>query len=43
LISSPNDLQCLVGARVRVAIRVRECDGIQIPKIVSISPPAGER
>jgi hypothetical protein len=42
LISSPDDLQCLVGARVRVAIRVRKCDGIQIPKIVSILPPAEE-
>jgi hypothetical protein len=42
-ISSPHDLQRLVGARVRVAIGVRECDGIQIPKIISILAPAEER
>ena len=42
-ISSPDDLQLLVGARVRVVIRVRECDGIQVPKIASILPPAEER
>jgi hypothetical protein len=24
-------------------IRVRECDGIQVPKIASILPPAEER
>ena len=39
-ISSPDDLQLLVGARVRVVIRVRECDGIQVPVIASILPPA---
>jgi hypothetical protein len=42
-ISSPDDLQLLEGARVRVVIRVRECDGIQEPKIASILPPAEER
>jgi hypothetical protein len=42
-ISSLDDLQLLVGARVRVVIRVRECDGIQVPKIASILPPAEER
>jgi hypothetical protein len=42
-ISSPDDLQLLVGARVRVVIRVRECDGIQVPEITSISLPAVER
>ena len=39
-ISSPEDLQLLVEARVRVVIRVRECDGIQVPVIASILPPA---
>jgi hypothetical protein len=43
LISSPDDLQLLVGARVRVVIRVQECDGIQVPKIASILLPAEER
>src|SRR5262245_39388287 len=43
LISSPDDLQFLVGARVRVVIRVRERDGIQVPEITSILPPAEER
>ena len=42
-ISSPDDLQLLVGARVRVVIRVRERDGIQVPEIASILPPAEER
>jgi hypothetical protein len=42
-ISSPDDLQPLVGARVRVVIRVRERDGIQVPEITSILPPAEER
>jgi hypothetical protein len=42
-ISSPNDLQRLVGVRVRVVIRVRERDGIQVPEITSILPPAEER
>jgi hypothetical protein len=42
-ISSPDDLQRLVGARVRVVIRVRERDGIQVPEIASILPPAEER
>jgi hypothetical protein len=42
-ISSPDDLQLLVGARVRVVIRVREHDGIQVPEISSILPPAEER
>lgn len=42
-ISSPDDLQFLVGARVRVVIRVRERDGIQVPEIASILPPAEER
>jgi hypothetical protein len=42
-ISSPDDLQLLVGARVRVVIRVRECDGIQVPKIASILAPAEKR
>jgi hypothetical protein len=41
-ISSPDDLQCLVGARVQVAIRVKERDGIQVPEIASILPPAQE-
>jgi hypothetical protein len=41
-ISSPDDLQCLVGARVRVAIRVKERDGVQVPEIASILPPAQE-
>ena len=39
-ISSPDDLQLLLGARVRVVIRVRERDGIQVPEIASILPPA---
>ena len=42
-ISSPDDLQLLVGARVRVVIRVRERDGIEVPEITSILPPAEER
>ena len=42
-ISSPDELQLLVGARVRVVIRVRERDGIQVPEIASILPPAEER
>ena len=42
-ISSPDDLQLLVGSRVRVVIRVREHDGIQVPEITSILPPAEER
>ena len=42
-ISSLDDLQLLVGARVRVVIRVRERDGIQVPEIASILPPAEER
>jgi hypothetical protein len=42
-ISSPDDLQLLVGARVRVVIRVQERDGIQVPEIASILPPAEER
>jgi len=42
-ISSPDDLQLLLGARVRVVIRVRERDGIQVPEIASILPPAEER
>ena len=42
-ISSPDDLQVLVGACVRVVIRVRERDGIQVPEITSILPPAEER
>ena len=42
-ISSPDDLQLLVGARVRVVIRVRERDGIHVPEIASILPPAEER
>jgi hypothetical protein len=42
-ISSPDDLQLLVGARVRAVIRVRERDGIQVPEIASILPPAEER
>ena len=42
-ISSPDDLQLLEGARVRVVIRVRECDGIQEPMIASILPPAEAR
>src|SRR5262249_58313963 len=41
-ISSPDDLQVLVGARVRVVIRVRERDGIQAPEVASILPPAEE-
>jgi hypothetical protein len=36
-------LQVLVGACVRVVIRVRERDGIQVPEIASILPPAEER
>jgi hypothetical protein len=43
VISSPDDLQLLVGARVRVAIRVRERDSVQMPEIASISPPAAEQ
>jgi hypothetical protein len=42
-ISSPGDLQLLVGARVRVVVRVRERDGIQEPEVASILPPAEER
>ena len=42
-ISSPDDLQCLVGVRVRVVIRVWERDGIQVPEIVKILAPAEER
>src|SRR5262245_15513193 len=42
-ISSPDDLQVLVGACVRVVIRVRERDGIQVPEVASILPPAEER
>ena len=42
-ISSPDDLQLLVGARVRVVIRVRERDGIQVPEIASILQAAEER
>src|SRR5262245_10275799 len=42
-ISSPDDLQLLVGAPVRVVIRVRERDGIQVPEVASILPPAEER
>ena len=41
-ISSPDDLQFLVGTRVRVAIRARERDGIQVPEIASILGPAAE-
>ena len=37
-ISSPDDLQLLVGARVRVVIRVRERDGIQVPEVASMLP-----
>jgi hypothetical protein len=42
-ISSPDDLQLLVGARVRVVLRVRERDGIQAPEIASVLPPAEEQ
>jgi hypothetical protein len=42
-ISSSDDLQRLVGARVRVVIRVREHDGIQVPEVASMLPPAEER
>ena len=42
-ISSLDDLQLLVGARVRVVIRVRDRDGIQVPEVASILPPAEER
>jgi hypothetical protein len=42
-ISSLDDLQFLVGTRVRVVIRVRERDGIQVPEVASILPPAEER
>jgi hypothetical protein len=42
-IASPDDLELLVGARFRVVIRVREHDGIQVPEIASILPPAAER
>jgi hypothetical protein len=42
-ISSPGELELLVGVRVRVVIRVRERDGIQVPEIASILPPAEER
>jgi hypothetical protein len=42
-ISSPDDLQRIVGVRVRVVIRQRERDGIQVPEIASILPPADER
>jgi pyruvate dehydrogenase complex dehydrogenase (E1) component len=31
------------GARVRVVIRVRDRDGIQVPEVASILPPAEER
>ena len=40
-ISSPGDLQCLERTRVRVVIRVRERDGIQVPEIASILAPVG--
>ena len=42
-ISSLDALQLLVGTRVRVVIRVRERDGIHVPEIASILPPAEER
>jgi hypothetical protein len=42
-ISSPAELQFLVGTRVRAVTRVRERDGIQMPEIASILPPAEER
>jgi hypothetical protein len=42
-ISSPDDLQLLEGVHVRVVIRTRERDGIQVPEIASILPPAEER
>jgi hypothetical protein len=42
-ISSPDELQLLLGTRVRVVIRVRERDGIQVPEIASILPPAEEQ
>ena len=36
-ITSTSDLQPLVGARVKATIRLQEDDGIQIPKIVSVT------
>jgi hypothetical protein len=42
-ISSLDDLQLLVGTRLQVVIRVRERDGIQVPEVASILPPAEER
>ena len=42
-ICSLDDLQLIVGTRVRVVIRVRERDGIHVPEIASIVPPAEER
>ena len=36
-ITSTSDLQPLVGARVKATIRLQEDDGLQIPKIVSVT------
>jgi hypothetical protein len=36
-ITSAGDLQPLVGARVKATIHLQEDDGIQIPKIVSVT------
>ena len=36
-ITSTSDLQPLVGARVKATIRLQDDDGIQIPKIVSVT------
>ena len=36
-ITSTSDLQLLVGARIKAIIRLREDDGIQIPRIVSVT------
>jgi len=41
-ISSLAALQLLVGTRARVVIRVRDRDGIPVPEVASILPPAEE-